>query len=66
MAIRRERSRRRTAAILYSLIASAERHEIDPQRYLSSVMARRAGLPPSDVGKLLPDVWKRADIDVTP
>jgi len=54
-----------TAAILYSLIASAERHELDPQRYLTSVLARLPGLPPSDVGKLLPDVWKRADVDVT-
>jgi transposase len=54
-----------TAAILYSLIASAERHEIDPQRYLTSVLARLPGLPQSDLGKLLPDAWKRADVDVT-
>ena len=54
-----------TAALLYSLIASAERHELDPQRYPTSVLACLPGLPPSDLGKLLPDVWKRADVDVT-
>ena len=54
-----------TAALLYSLIASAERHGLDPQRYLTSVLARLPGLPPSDLPKLLPDTWKRADVDVT-
>jgi len=29
-----------TAARLYSLIASAERHGVDPQRYLTSVLAK--------------------------
>lgn len=54
-----------TAALLYSLIASAERHALDPQRYLTSLLARLPGLPPSDLPKLLPDAWKRADVDVT-
>jgi hypothetical protein len=54
-----------TAALLYSLIASTERHELDPQRYLTSILARLPGLEPSDLPKLLPDAWKRADVDVT-
>jgi len=29
-----------TGATLYSLIASAERHGVDPQRYLTGVLAR--------------------------
>lgn len=53
-----------TAALLYSLIASAERHQLDPQRYLTSILARLPGLPPSDLPKLLPDGWKRADSEV--
>jgi transposase len=53
-----------TAARLYSLIASAERHGLDPQRYLTSVLAQLPGLPPSDLGKLLPDAWKRDDVGV--
>lgn len=56
----------RTALVLYSLIASAERQQIDPQRYQTSIPARRPGLPPSDLPKLLPDGLKRADVDVTP
>ncbi|MBL9093034.1 MAG: IS66 family transposase [Planctomycetaceae bacterium] len=52
-----------TAALLYSLIASAERHQLDPQRYLTSLLARLPGLSPSDLPKLLPDAWKRADVD---
>ena len=50
-----------TAARLYSLVASAERHGLDPQRYLTSVLAQLPGLPESDLHLLLPDEWKRAD-----
>lgn len=53
-----------TAALLYSLIASAERHGLDPQRYLTGLFARLPGLPPSELGRLLPDAWQRADVDV--
>jgi transposase len=52
-----------TAARLYSLVASAERHDLDPQRYLTSVLARLPGLPEVDLHRLLPDEWKRADVD---
>jgi transposase len=48
-----------TAATLYSLIASAERHGVDPQRYLTSVLARIAATPAGELGQFLPDVWKR-------
>jgi hypothetical protein len=47
-----------TAATLYSLIASAERHGVDPQRYLTGVLARIAVTPTSELAGLLPDVWK--------
>jgi len=46
------------AATLYSLIASAERHGLDPQRYLTAVLANIAATPVSQVGRLLPGVWK--------
>lgn len=51
----------KTAATLYSLVASAERHGLDPQRYLTGVFARIASTPVSEVHKLLPDEWKVAD-----
>lgn len=51
-----------TAATLYSLIASAERHGVDPQRYLTSVLAKIAATPAGDLDQFLPDVWKRAAV----
>jgi transposase len=48
-------------ARLWSLIASAERHGIDPQRYLTSVLAKIGQTPAEDLGQLFPDVWKAED-----
>jgi len=57
-------------ARLWSLIASAERHDIDPQRYLTSVLAKLPLLapdaPPSDLAQFLPDVWKAEDLAEPP
>jgi transposase len=52
-----------TAATLYTLIASAERHGVDPQRYLTSVLAKIATTPTSELGQFLPDVWAKDDGD---
>jgi transposase len=46
-------------AILWSLIASAQRHDLDVQLYLRSVLAYLPGLPPDELPTYLPDVWKR-------
>lgn len=48
-------------ARLWSLIASAERHGVDPQRYLTSVLAKIGQTPTEDLEQFLPDVWKRED-----
>lgn len=45
-------------ARLYTLIASAERHGIDPQKYLTSVLATIGQTPISELEQLLPDVWR--------
>jgi transposase len=48
-------------ARLWSLIASAERQHLDPQRYLTSVLAKLPFLRPNestDLRQFLPDVWK--------
>ncbi|MGZ6300231.1 MAG: IS66 family transposase [Candidatus Limnocylindria bacterium] len=50
-----------TTATLYSLIASAERHQVDPQRYLTSVLAKIGQTPAGELGQFLPDVWKADD-----
>lgn len=48
-------------ARLWSLIASAERHGVDPQRYLTSVLAKIGTTPATDLEQFLPDVWKTED-----
>lgn len=45
-------------ATLYSLIASAERHSLDPQAYLRGVLARMPAMPVSQLEKLLPERWE--------
>src|SRR3972149_4836369 len=46
-------------ATLWSLVASAERHGLDPQRYLTSVLAKLPFTPVHELDQFLPDVWKR-------
>jgi len=52
-------------ARLWTLIASAERHQLDPQRYLTSVLAKLPLLgpepSPAELAQFLPDVWKGED-----
>jgi transposase len=45
-------------AILWSLLASAERHGLNPQRYMTSVLARIGQTKLSELEQFLPDVWK--------
>lgn len=49
-----------TAARRWSLIASAERHALDPKRYLTSVLAQLPALPAPELPQLLPELWKAA------
>jgi transposase len=48
-------------ARLWSLIATCERHGVDPQRYLTSVLARIGATPATELAQFLPDVWARED-----
>jgi transposase len=51
-------------ARLWSVIASAQRHSIDPQRYLTSVLAKLPFRRPNelvDLMQFLPDVWNADD-----
>lgn len=45
-------------ARLYTLIASAQRHGVDPQKYLTSVLAKIGATHLSDLQQFLPEVWK--------
>lgn len=48
-------------ARLWTLIASAERHGIDPQKYLTSVLAKIGQTKLSELDQFLPEVWKAED-----
>ena len=47
----------------WSLIASAERHGLDPQRYLTSVLSKIGTTSISELDQFLPDVWNRDDAE---
>jgi transposase len=49
-----------TAAVLFSLIATCERHKVDPFAYLRDVLTRIAGTPVSQLDQLLPHCWQAA------
>jgi hypothetical protein len=46
------------SAVLYTLIASALRHGLNPQEYLMSVLAKVGQTPMSELDQFLPDKWK--------
>jgi transposase len=48
-------------ARLWTLIASAERHGLDPQKYMMSVLAKISQTPLSELEQFLPDKWKADD-----
>jgi transposase len=57
----------RTAAILSSLTSTCRRHEIDPQVYLTQLLANLPSTPMSQLDDWFPDVWKRRqDVSQTP
>ena len=47
-----------TAAVLFSLIATCQRHDIDPFAYLRDVLTRIAAHPMHRLAELLPGRWK--------
>jgi len=51
----------RRAAALYSLIESAKLNAINPQHYLTDVLARIADHPARRIAELLPWIWQPAE-----
>ena len=50
----------RTAAVLYSMVATCRRHGLDPFAYLKDVIARLSDHPANRIDELLPDQKKLA------
>ena len=49
----------RTAATLFSLLATCQRHKVEPMAYLRDVLTRIAATPITQLADLLPDRWSR-------
>jgi hypothetical protein len=47
------------AADWYALLASVERYGVDPQHYLTSVLAQLPTATDAEFPRLLPDAWQR-------
>ena len=52
----------RRAAILFSLVATCKRHDIDPYAYFRDVIGRMPTCPKDRIGELLPQRWKAAHL----
>ena len=48
----------RTAATLFSLIATCQRHKAEPWAYLRDVLTRIAATPINQLDQFLPDRWQ--------
>ena len=46
--------------VLYSLIATCERHDVNPEVYLADVLLRIQDHPKQRLGELLPHRWKQS------
>jgi transposase len=53
----------RTAATLFSVIATCQRHDVEPMTYLRDVLTRIASTPINELRGLLPDRWQPATTD---
>lgn len=51
----------RTAAVHFSLLATCDRHRVDPFAYLKDVLTRIAAHPMHHLAELLPQNWKPAN-----
>jgi hypothetical protein len=51
-----------TATILSSITSTCRRHNIDPQRYLTQLLTNLPATPISQIGRWLPDRWKRQNL----
>ena len=49
-----------TAAIMYTLVMSCKRHNVDPYAYLLDVMSRIKTASSEELDALLPDVWLKS------
>ncbi len=54
-----------TAAILFTLVATCQRHKVDPFVYLRDTLTRFAATPIQEIDQFLPDRWADARLATT-
>ena len=68
-AVREQLGQRKRYVHVVRVARLAERlavaHGVDPQRYLTSVLAKIGQTPSHELAQFLPDVWKRDDADAS-
>ena len=50
----------KAAAVLYSIMASAKAHQVEPFAYVRDLLRKLSGCSPPAVAMLLPDTWLTA------
>jgi hypothetical protein len=50
----------KAAAILYSMMASAQANQVEPFAYVKSLLSQLSGCAPPAVAMLLPNIWLAA------
>jgi hypothetical protein len=55
-----------TAAVISTLTSTCQRHEINPQVYLTQLLAGLQSTPVSQLETWLPDRWKASQADTSP
>jgi hypothetical protein len=52
------KARAKRAALVYSLVATAKLHEVEPFEYLKDIIGRISDYPYQQITDLLPTNWK--------
>jgi hypothetical protein len=50
--------RRRKYVVLYSIIATCEKHDVNPEAYIADILIRIQDQPTSRLAELVPHRWK--------
>ena len=56
----------KTAAVLSSFTSTCRRHEVNPQAYLTQLLAHLPGTPIGEIDQWLPDRWKKRQAEAAP
>jgi len=50
------------SAVIYSLLATCKKHNVNPQAWMADVLARIPTHPAKRVAELLPNNWEKSNV----